>query len=395
MSYLLGTAGRRERRGVTFPSPPIPRNSELGLGFSRIDLTATEASLQKISVWACVNLIATMAEVMPLSMYIGDDNNPAKMPGWLADLGGDGHGTPDWLWQYVYSAMLRGNDVGLVGARDSRMGTPTQIVLQHPDLVRVRQDRTTGAVEWRINGQHVDTDQVWHRRVHPVPGQVMGLSPIEMHALTIGTGIAALRFGASWFEDGAHPSGVLSSEQRLDQGQAATAKQRFLEALRGRREPVVLGGGWKWAPIQIAPEESQFLETNQYTGTECCRIFGPGFAQVLGYETGGSLTYSTLEQASLSLLVYAADPWLVRIERALSALLPKPRYVKFNRSSLLRTDLLTRFRAHNMGIAGHWLAPSEVRVLEDMPPLTPEQEAEFDKVVAPEPLVQPTKEPSK
>ena len=33
---------------------------------------------------------------------------------------------------------------------------------------------------------------------------------------------------------------------------------------------------------------------------------------------GGSLTYANLEQRSLDLLTYAADPWLVRIERALS-----------------------------------------------------------------------------
>lgn len=371
---------------MTFPNPPIPPNSQTGVGYARVDLSRTEASLQKVAVWACVNLIATLAEVMPLARYSGDDKTPLPLLPWLADLGGDGHGTPDWLYQYVYSAMLRGNVVGLVGDRDGRMGSPTQIVLQHPDLVRVRQDLTTGAVEWRVNGQVVPVDEVWHRRAHPVPGQVMGLSPIEMHALTIGTGIAAMRFGAQWFTDGAHPSGVLTSDQRLDGTQAATAKQRFVEAIRGKREPVVLGGGWKFSPIQIAPEESQFLETNQYTGTECCRIFGPGFAQVLGYETGGSLTYSTLEQASLSLLTYAADPWLVRVERALSSLLPATQYVRFNRGSLLRTDLLTRFRAHEIALRNEWETVNEVRDLEDRAPVPWGNKPVQNKPAAPLPV---------
>ena len=384
MSFLLGTSAPRERRAL-FAAPPIPPNSATGVGYARVDLSRTESSLQKVAVWACVNLIATLAEVMPLHRYAGDDKTPLPLPGWLADLGGDGHGIPDWLYQYVYSAMLRGNSVGLVGDRDGRMGTPTLIVLQHPDLVRLRQD-SDGTVEWRVNGQQVPTSQVWHRRVHPVPGQVMGLSPIEMHALTIGTGIAALRFGAQWFEDGAHPSGILTSEQRLDQTQASTAKQRFVEALRGRREPVVLGSGWKYETIQIAPNESQFLETNQYTGTECCRIFGPGFAQVLGYETGGSLTYSTLEQASLSLLTYAADPWLVRIERVLSGLLPAAQFVRFERGALLRTDLLTRFRAHEIAIRNDFETINEVRDLEDREPVPWGNEPRPNKTAAPVPV---------
>jgi HK97 family phage portal protein len=210
---------------------------------------------------------------------------------------------------------------------------------------------------------------MWHRRVHPVPGRLLGLSPIALHALTIGTGIAALQFGAQWFQEGAHPSGVLSTDKDINRTQANTAKERFLSAIRGRREPVVLGGGWKYQTIQIAPNESQFLETNNYTAAECCRIFGPGFAEIFGYETGGSLTYSNVEQRSLDFLTYAADPWLVRIERILSALLPRPRYVKFNRAALVRTDLLTRYRAHEIALRNRWKVVNEVRADEDMRPV--------------------------
>jgi HK97 family phage portal protein len=372
-SLLFGGAGDgRERRAFAFVSPPIPPNSEAGLGFARVDLSRTEASLQKIAIWACVNLIATITETMPLDVYSGDGANrkPIPMPGWLADLGGDGHGLQDWLWQWIYSAMLRGNVYGLVGARDRRTGQPTQIVLQHPDEVHASRQFRNGPVDWRINGQQVDDpNTVWHRRVHPVPGRLLGLSPIQQHALTIGVGIAALHFGAQWFEEGAHPSGILSSEQDLNQTKADTAKQRFLAALRGKREPVVLGSGWKFQPIQIAPNESQFLETNNYTGAECCRIFGPGLAEVFGYGTGDSLTYKSVEQRSLDLLTYAADPWLVRVERVLSGLLPPPSYVKFDRKALVRTDLLTRYKAYEVALRNQWMVVNEVREDEDQAPV--------------------------
>ncbi|MGI5232869.1 phage portal protein [Actinoallomurus sp. CA-142502] len=386
MSVLFGTHAR-EQRALSFISPPIPRNSEVGPGNVGFDTHTTEASLQKVAVWACVNLIATFAECMPLDAYTGQeqDKRQVPLPAWLADLGGDGHGLPDWLYQLVFSLMLRGNGVGIVGARDQRLGTPTLITLAHPDDVSVRREQN-GALDWRIAGRHVDAAEVWHARVHPVPGRVQGLSPIEMHALTIGTGISALRFGAQWFTDGAHPSGILANENDLNKAQSDTAKRRFMDAVRGNREPVVLGNGWSFKPIQVNPNESQFLETNNYTAAECCRIFGPGFAEVFGYETGGSLTYANVEQRSLDLLTYAADPWLVRLERLLSKLLPRPRYVKFNRAALVRTDLLTRYRAHEIALRNRFETPNEVREVEDMPPVSWGDEPLTNPTPAPAPV---------
>ncbi|MGY1498547.1 phage portal protein [Streptomyces sp. QTS52] len=363
MSFLLG---RREVRAPAFAEPPIPPNSATGSGFARVDLSRTEASLQKVAVWSCVNLVATVAETMPLGYY-PRPRETAPMPSWLADLGGDGYGLPDWTSQYTYSAMLRGNTYGATGQRDRLRGTPTLIQLQHPDLVRVQMVK--GRPEWRFNGEEVPADDVWHKRFHPVPGRLLGMSPIAVHALTIGTGISALQFGAQWFQEGAHPSAILSSDQNLNATQAATAKERFMAAVHGRREPAVLGNGWKYQSIQIAPNESQFLETNNYTAAECCRIFGPGFAEIFGYETGGSLTYSNIEQRSLDLLTYAVDPWLVRIERALTGLLPPGQMVKFNRAALVRTDLLTRYKAHAIALRNQFKVINEVRDDEDWAPV--------------------------
>jgi HK97 family phage portal protein len=362
--------GGREQRQLQFLSPPIPPNSQAGYGGGQADLSRTEASLQKVAVWACVNLVGTIAETMPIDAYSGTgaDRRDIAVPSWMADLDGSGHGLPDWLFQFVFSDMLRGNVYGLVADRD-RMGQPRQIVLQHPDEVGARRAQD-GAVEWRVCGQLVERDRMWHRRVHPVPGQVLGLSPVEMHALTIGLGLSSLRFGSQWFRDGAHPSGILANtEVELNKTQVDGAKARFLAAIRGSREPIVLGKGWEFKAIQIAPNESQFLETNNYTAAECCRIFGPALAEIFGYETGGSLTYSNIEQRSLDLLTYAVDPWLVRIERTLTALLPKPQFVKFNRAALSRTDLLTRFRAHEIALRNRWETVNEVRELEDQRPV--------------------------
>lgn len=358
-----------ERRNWTF-EPPIPPNSGFSNGFNRVDLTHAESALQKIAVWACVNLVRTIAETLPLDIYegVGKDRKSVPMPKTLLNLGGDSYGLADWCSQAVYSGMLRGNVVGLVADRQSVSGAAGTIVLQHPDVVSVRRDGDTGKPEWRVEGKIVDPQTIWHKRVNSVPGMILGLSPIATHALTIGTGIAAMRFGSQWFEDGAHPSGLLTTEKNLQQGGADTAKQRFIAALRGKREPLVLGNGWKYQQIQIAPAESQFLETGKYTGAECCRIFGPALAEVLGYDTGGALTYHNIEQRSLDLLTYAADPWLVRVERWLNELLPGPQYAKFNRAALIKTDLLAKYQAYEVALRNRWVSANEVRDLEDLKP---------------------------
>ncbi|MDT9689394.1 phage portal protein [Streptomyces sp. P9(2023)] len=359
----------RERRGP-FAEPEIPRPSSTASTFASVNLSRTESSLQKVAVWSAVNLISSLTATLPVDVYEGQGaaRRQLPLPKVLVDPAGDGYGRVDWTYQYMLSLLLRGNTNGNVADRD-RMGHPTQIVLYHPDEVQGWRDQKSGLPQWRVGGESIDADDMWHQRAYSVPGRLQGLSPVAFHAQTIGLGIAALRFGVQWFEDGAHPSGLLTNDNALDAKQAKTAKDRFMAALRGSREPVVLGQGWKYQQIQVAPEESQFLETQKYTSAECARIYGPGMPEILGYDTGGSMTYANVEQRSLDLLTYTLDPWLVRTEDMWSSLLPGAQYAKINRAALARTDLLTRYRAHAIALQNRWEVVNEVRDIEDMQPV--------------------------
>ncbi|MCZ7460135.1 phage portal protein [Streptomyces sp. WMMC940] len=184
-------------------------------------------------------------------------------------------------------------------------------------------------------------------------------------ASTIGLSLTSTKFGLQRFQDGAHPNALLvNSESNLDEDQAAKVKQKFLAALRGTREPVVYGKGWDYKPLQIAPEESQFLETQKYSQAECARIFGPGIAEILGYGSG-SMTYSHIVDRDISLLKYAVGKWGRRTERFLSQFLPRPQYVKLNRDALLETNTMQRYLAHASALGSNWATINEVRALEE------------------------------
>jgi hypothetical protein len=73
-------------------------------------------------------------------------------------------------------------------------------------------------------------------------------------------------------------------------------------------------------------------------------------------------------------------PAITRRELAFSSLTSRPRYVKLNRNALLAMDPETRARKMQVEINSRTLTPNEARAIEDRPPLTELDLAEFDRV---------------
>ena len=360
-----------EQRQSTFPLPQ-PLSDVVGWfrqSFDSVDLSSAESSLQSVAVRAAVDLLASMASELPLDVYRGRGSDRVQLPTpeQLEDPDSSGHGLEDWCYRVMVSWLLRGNLYGHV-VQSGPGGALQQVDILHPDRVSPEIDRQTGLVRWFVEGREVPMPEMLHRRVNPVPGLELGLSPIEYHMWTIGLSLTATRFGLQWFRDGAHPGGILSqTDKPLDAEQAKTAKDRFMAALRGSREPVVLGKGWQWQQLQINPEESQFLETQKYSAAECARIFGPGVPTILGYETGDTQTYANVVDRDLHLLKYTLNKWLRRLERLLSEFLPRSQYARFNRDALLQTNTLQRYQAHAIALDKRFVTVNEVRNLEDLP----------------------------
>ena len=207
----------------------------------------------------------------------------------------------------------------------------------------------------------------------PIPGALRGVSPTVAARETIGTGMAARQFGANFFGTGATLSGVIESPGQMTQEQA----ERLQEAFKKRHGGVskshavgILAGGAQWKPLGVAPNESQFLETQKYTDATVAALFGipaeyvspGGMEGAKGYVTG-------LYQRQMLWYQTGLFPRITRDERAFSSLLPRPAYIKFNVNSWLRMDPEQRVAFYQAGQLGEWLTPNEIRALEDMNPL--------------------------
>jgi HK97 family phage portal protein len=218
--------------------------------------------------------------------------------------------------------------------------------------------------------------ELFHVPLFVSPGAPFGASPIEMHRQTIGLPIAAQRFGARFFGSGAHPTTLLMPDSDPGEDGARSLKRKFMEATFGSREPIVVPQHVKVERLSIAPDESQFLETQRYGVEEVARVFLGGFAEMIGGSTSGqSVTYANAEQRDAAFLRYGLSRYLVPLEASLSTLLPRGRKVKFNVASLLRGDLAARYASYRVSaeieaLTGKpVLMSDEIRELEDRPPL--------------------------
>jgi HK97 family phage portal protein len=329
-----------------------------------VQVGADEA-MRLSAVWACVRLLADSVSTLPVDVFRRGEREPLEPPPILVTPAA-GWSLHEWLEAVMRSLLLRGNAYGLVVARGADL-RPTQVELVSPDAMTAKVNRE-GMIEYRLHGKPWPAEDTWHVKAYRMPGLVVGLSPVEHARQQVGLGLAVERYGATWFGDGGIPTGTFkNTELTLEQEQADEIKARLVNAIR-TRQPMVHGKDWQFTPIAVKPDESQFIETAKLNVAAIARIYGVP-PEMIAAESGNSLTYSNVEQRSLDFLIYGVSPWLVRLERALGALLPRRQYVKFNANALLRTTTKDRYEAHKTAIEAGLLTVNEARALEDLPPL--------------------------
>jgi HK97 family phage portal protein len=330
---------------------------------------SADRALRLSVVFGCVRLLADSVSTLPIATYRIGERDPIPTPPLLARPSADFPEFSDWAWAVMASLLLRGNAWGLITDRYGPGLLPAQVDLLDPDQVAVSNE--SGRWVIRVAGEEVDRSELWHVRAFPWAGKLEGLSPVAYARESIGLGIAAEKYGAKFFADSAIPSGYLYSEStqgRMDRGTIDYLKAVWNASNQGRRGTAVLHGV-KYVPLSVAPEESQFLGTIKANVATICRLYGVPPGMMAGSELGGHEDYSSPEQRATDFLTFTLRPWLHRLERAISALLPRTQVAKFNAGAMVRADLKTRYEAHAIALASGFLTVNEVRELEDRGPL--------------------------
>lgn len=325
-------------------------------------------AIRLIPLFACVRILADSIASLPVQTYRKNGTSRELLtfvPSLLfAPAARDN--LFEWLHKAVVSLALRGNAYGLVTQRDD-FGFPTMIEWLNPDEVWVDELRPTLPVfYWQ--GQEVPREQIVHIPWVVLPGCVTGLSPVQAFARTIGVGLSATEYGLSWFDNGGTPPATMKNASKaINPDEAEEISDRLAARVRARK-PLVYGSDWDFTALQVNPEESQFIETMRLNASQIAAIYGVP-PEMVGGDSGGSMTYANVEQNAINFVGFTLRPWLSRLEAKLSALMPGKEFVRFNADAMIRVDLMTRYQAHSIALNDGWRNRDEIRALEDLSPL--------------------------
>lgn len=333
--------------------------------------SSMEAQLGLVPVYAAVRLISDAISSMPLQAYrkTATGRSPMPLPSKLEYPALHGSRV-DWLGRCMSSLLLRGNAYGL--------DTGSMIEWLHPDLVDYRLGK------WYYNGAPLDERELVHIPGVVVPGERLGLSPLGACSSTVTAGLETQKFMRDWYRNRAVPGLMFkNTEKVLDREVADKVKERLSSTLRSG-EPFVTGKDWSLDVMKLTAEDAGFVTSTRLNATQVANIFGIP-PEMIGGETGSSMTYSTTEQQQIQFVTYTLRPWLIRLEAAFSALLPRPQYVKFNVDSMIRVDTKTRYEVHKIARDIGLNNIDELRTIEDREPLPNGQGQDYTPLGAPSP----------
>jgi HK97 family phage portal protein len=166
-------------------------------------------------------------------------------------------------------------------------------------------------------------------------------------------------------------SGIIEHPGKANPEEARRLKEDFVKKHQGVANSHAVGiltGGASWHPITITPEQSQFLQTRNFTKADIALFY-----RVPAYRVDPAVTSSWgrgVEEQNYAMAQDTLHPWAARIEQAISLfLLPGFQQMRFNMDARLRAKLSERYQAHALAIANGIKSPDEVRAEESLSPI--------------------------
>ena len=206
---------------------------------------------------------------------------------------------------------------------------------------------------------------------HPSTPPILELahpSPMVRCRELIGLAYALDLFGASFFANGARPSGTLETPPgvNLDPEVRHRLRESFQKLFSGSENAgkvALVEGGLTFKPITIANNEAQYNETRKFIRTMIAGAFRMPPHKIGDLERA---TFSNIEQQSIDYVTGTLDPFLVAWEQAfrrdLLSTRQFPGYVAtFDRQALIKADIKSMLDALAVGRQNGWYSADDIR----------------------------------
>jgi HK97 family phage portal protein len=283
-----------------------------------------------------------------------------------------------YVWRSIVIPyiLLWGNSYNIIEFEKGGGFRPKAIMPIHPNnVVNIVIDR--GVVIYHIvldDGTKMRVDQSEMLHFRGLGNNIVGKSVLDYAADCLGGAKATEIFGNKFYENGANPSGVLSTDAVLDAPSYTNIKSSWDKVHSGvnnSNKTAILEQGLKYTQLSIPQDAAQFLETKRFSIEDQARWMKlpPHMIGDLSHAT-----FTNIGAQDLNLVKHSILPLVKNIEQEIDRKLFREQekgntYVKFNLEGLLRGDIETRYNAHKVGIQNGFMTLNEARMLEGFEPL--------------------------
>ena len=348
-------------------------------------------AMQTTAVYACVRILAEAVASLPLHVYEYQDDGGKKLvhdhplyyllhdepnPEMTSFVFRETLMSHLLIWGNAYAQIIRDGAGRVLGLYPL---LPDKMDVQRDDRGNIYYVYSRNSDENPMFKEYGDIRLKAEEVLH-IPGLgfdgLIGYSPIAMAKNAVGMTLACEEYGASFFENGANPGGVLEHPGVLkDPSKVRESWNSVYRGVNNAHKIAVLEEGMKYQQIGIPPEEAQFLETRKFQINEIARLY-----RIPPHMVGDldKSSFSNIEQQSLEFVKYTLDPWVIRWEQSLqrSLLLPGEKgkyFIKLNVDGLLRGDYQSRMNGYAVGRQNGWFSANDIREMENMNPIPDEQ----------------------
>ncbi len=327
------------------------------------------------AVYACIRVLTEAIAALPLITYERFANGDKERARDFS-LYGLLHDSPNPLMTsfelrelLVGHLCLRGNAYCFI-ERDQ--GEITALWPLHPDKVTVE----VSGRELIYKHQNDGTEKTYPMQdilhIRGLSGDgIIGYSPLTLLRDSFGYSKAVQEYSSSYFRNDASPGGILTTSATLSGKSQADLRAAWTEGHTGKgkhHRVAIMDNGLQWQSIGVSPQDSQLIESQKFSVVEIARVFRVPLNLIMDYERS---TYSNVTEQNRSFLTHTLQPWLTRIEQAITKNLltesEKQKYfVEHLTQGFLRADTKTRFEAYKIATEAGFLTIPEVRQLENM-----------------------------
>ncbi|MFJ2456444.1 phage portal protein [Pseudomonas protegens] len=375
--------------GYTDPTTGDYVEADLEVGGKRTKAgvrVTTKTALSISMVWSCVKILSESLSGLPLKLYEDKEGGRALVTGGDRMLKLLRKPNPymtrlNFLKFVVVNMALRGNAFALI--ERNIHGEPIGLVPLDGRAVKIDTDGDLLYLVTPSEGDPfpVSPENMLHFKLFSLDG-IVGLSPIEHQAETMGLAKAGQQWSARFMRKGGFTGGYVIYEQFLTKAQQAQVMEKFPDVRKADADDIgkmaILQGNPKIVPAGISQKDAQFIESQQFQEEALAGIYGvPLWLANRAGKT--SIMGSNLEQQLIGFITFGLKPYIDTIEDELNSKLfgSTSRFVEFVVEGLLRADSAGRATYLGAALGGSggsgWMTINEARAKENLPLLEGEE----------------------